>query len=65
LITRKGEAAPAAVGTPRQKLVAITVKLTPALYVRLKAFSVRTDQHKTNQDILVDALEQYLQAHEA
>ena len=62
-IARKGEAA-AAVGTPRQKLVAVTVKLTPGLYVRLKAFSVRTDQHRTNQEIIVEALEDYLHARE-
>lgn len=65
LIARKGAAAPAAVGTPRQKPVAVTVKLAPALYVRLKSLSVQTDQHKTNQEMIVEAIEAYLQAREA
>lgn len=66
LIARKGEAAPAAVGTPRQEPIAVTVKLDPALYWELKHLGMQTKPRKTNQDMIVEAIKAYVQqAHEA
>jgi hypothetical protein len=61
LLVRKGEAAPAAVSSPRQKPIAVTVKLDPALYWKLKHYGMRSDQRKTNQEVLVEALQAFLQ----
>jgi hypothetical protein len=71
LIARKGEAAPttrptAVAPEPPVKTVAkgtsgtiaVTVRLDPERYERLKFFGVRN--RRTNQDILVDALDDYL-----
>jgi hypothetical protein len=60
LIARKGEAVPAAVGTARQKPIAMTVKLDPALYLELKALGMRYEPRKTGQEMLVEAVEVYL-----
>jgi hypothetical protein len=66
LIARKGEAAPAAVGSPRQEPIAVTVKLDADLYWELKRWGMRTKPRKTNQDMIVEAIQTYLrQAHEA
>ncbi len=64
LITRKGEAAPAVMsgGTETQRgmqTIAVTVRLDEDRYTRLKVFGART--RRTNQDILVAALDAYLQ----
>ena len=61
LIARKGEAAPASVGTAKPKLIAITVKLEPALYDELKRFGLHTHPATSSQDIMVKALKAYLQ----
>ncbi len=71
LIARKGGATPAAPKTPKAELVdlkpkpkgtagtiAVTVRLDPERYEKLKMFGVR--QRRTNQDILVAALDAYL-----
>jgi hypothetical protein len=63
LIARKGEAAPAhTVAQTRQEPIAITVKLDPDLYFRLKRYGMRTKPRKTNQDLMVEALTDYLAA---
>lgn len=67
LIARKGEAAPssAAVSASEPRApkgtagtIAITVRLDPERYEKLKLHGVRT--RRTNQDILVQALDAYL-----
>jgi hypothetical protein len=77
LIVRKGEAAPAvtaAQATPTQPVVtaraaapkgiagtiAVTVRLDPERYERLKVHGAR--RRKTNQQIIVAALDTYLEA---
>jgi hypothetical protein len=60
LIVRKGEAAPAAGGTPRREPIAVTVKLAPELYWELKQWGMRTKPRKTNQDMIVEAIQAYL-----
>jgi hypothetical protein len=60
LIARKGEAAPATVGSPRQEPIAVTVKLNPELYWELKQWGMRTKPRKTNQDMIVEAIQAYL-----
>jgi hypothetical protein len=73
LIVRKGEAAPAvpaptppASEAPTPKgiagTVAVTVRLDPARYERLKMHGVK--ERRTNQQILVAALDDYLAARE-
>ena len=61
---RKGAAIPAAQDpepeAKKERLVKVSVGLSPALYERLKLFGVR--RRRTNQDIMVDALLAYLQA---
>jgi hypothetical protein len=64
LIARKGEAAPAVEGTPRQEPIAVTVKLDAELYWRLKRWGMRTKPRKTNQDMIVEAIRDYLAAME-
>ena len=62
LIVRKGEAASAAAPTPKgiAGTIAVTLRLDPGRYERLKLHGVRTRQ--SNQQILVDALDAYLSA---
>lgn len=60
LIARKGEAAPAIAGTERQDPIAVTVKLEPELYVRLKRYNMRTTPMRTAQKTLVEALTRLL-----
>jgi hypothetical protein len=63
LIVKRGEAAPLEVKLGgRAGAVTVTVKLEPALYRKLKHYGV--ERRRTNQDILVDALSQFLSAHE-
>jgi hypothetical protein len=61
LLVRKGEATPAAAGTPRQEPIAVTVKLAPELYWKLKHYGMRSKPRKTNQEVLVEALQAFLQ----
>jgi hypothetical protein len=62
LIVKRGEAAPLEVKQEgRAGAVTVTVKLEPALYRKLKHYGV--EHRRTNQDILVDALSQFLSAH--
>ena len=71
LLVRKGEAAPAtgnetiaakdtspAAGT---KPIALTVKLDPERYHKLLAFSARFTPRRSNQQIMVAALDAYLE----
>jgi hypothetical protein len=63
LIVKRGGAAPLEVkrgGTTGS--VTVTVKLEPALYRKLKHYGV--EHRRTNQDILVDALSQFLSVHD-
>jgi hypothetical protein len=71
LIARKGEAAPAQIPTQAsppaatvphgtKDTVALTVRLDPARYRRLIAYGARCTPRKTNQEILVEALDAYL-----
>jgi hypothetical protein len=62
LLVRKGEAAPATEGSPRRDPIAVTVKLSPDLYVALKSYAARRQPISTNQAILVKALETFLRA---
>jgi hypothetical protein len=64
LLVRKGEAAPATASAPRQEPIAVTVKLDPELYWRLKHLGMQTKPRKTNQDMIVEALRDYLAAME-
>ena len=74
LIARKGEAAPVAVSAPPTPApaaapkgtagtIAVTVRLDPDRYERLKLQGVRT--RRTNQDILVEALDAWLTRHDS
>jgi hypothetical protein len=60
LIVRKGEATPAAVGTPRREPIAVTVKLDPELYWELKQWGMRTKPITSNQEMMVEAIRAYL-----
>jgi hypothetical protein len=73
LIARKGEAAPAMAPAPRtmpaasadvphgtKDTIALTVRLDPDRYRRLVAYAAGFVPRKTHQDILVEALDAYL-----
>jgi hypothetical protein len=71
LIARKGEAAPAQTPAPMTTLgsstphgtrdtIALTVRLDPERYRRLVAYAAGFVPRKTHQDILVEALDAYL-----
>jgi hypothetical protein len=71
LIARKGEAAPAAAPTSTtvppadvphgtKDTIALTVRLDPERYRRLVAYTAGLVPRKTHQDILVEALDAYL-----
>jgi hypothetical protein len=62
LIARKGQAAPAAVptATPTKDTIAVTVRLDPELYIRLKSYGVSFRPRKTNQELIVEAIKTYL-----
>jgi hypothetical protein len=63
LIAHKGAAVPArAVEQTRQEPIAVTVKLDGDLYWRLKRWGMRTKPRKTNQDMIVEAIRDYLVA---
>lgn len=62
IIATKGKATPSAVA-PTQKdnsgdRIAVTVRLEPNLYRELKMYGL--ENRKSNQDIFVDALKEYL-----
>lgn len=73
MIVRKGEEAasapapavqqapPAAVRPPPVGTIAVTVRLDPDRYQRLKTFSNET--RRTNQEHIVEALDDYLRKH--
>jgi hypothetical protein len=71
LIARKGKPAPAQIPTPpsppaaslphgTKDTVALPVRLDPARYRRLIAYRAQFTPRKTNQEILVEALDAYL-----
>lgn len=71
LIVRKGEAAPAQVPTPSsppaptvphgtKETVALTLRLDQERYRRLVAYAAGFVPRKTHQEILVEALDAYL-----
>jgi hypothetical protein len=71
LIARKGEAAPARIPTPAsppapevphgtKDTVALTVRLDQERYRRLVAYAAGFVPRKTHQEILVEALDAYL-----
>jgi hypothetical protein len=62
LITRKGQAAPAAVPTASatKDTIAVTVRLDPELYLALKGRGVSFRPRKTNQEMIVAAIKAYL-----
>lgn len=68
LIARKGDAAPARSPTPSTPVVphgtkgtvAVTVRLDPERYQKLVSYGARFTPRKTNQDIIVAALDAYL-----
>jgi hypothetical protein len=71
LIARKGEAAPAQIPTPQNSpaastphgtkdTIALTVRLDPERYRRLVAHAAGFVPRKTHQEILVEALDAYL-----
>jgi hypothetical protein len=71
LIARKGEAAPARVSVPERtpasgvprgtkNTVAVTVRLDEERYRRLVGYGAQFTPRKTNQEILVEALDAYL-----
>lgn len=71
LIARKGEAAPAQIPTPpsppvastphgTKDTIALTVRLDPERYRRLVAYAAGFLPRKTHQEILVEALDAYL-----
>lgn len=68
LIARKGEAAPAAsvassapvIPRGTKGTVAVTVRLNEERYHKLVGYGARFTPRKTNQEILVEALDAYL-----
>ncbi len=77
LLVRKGEAAPAGRAAEREApeagrvfprgtkdTVAVTVRLDHKRYQRLMHYGLRTTPRQTNQEILVEALDAYLDQQE-
>jgi hypothetical protein len=68
LLVRKGDAQPATAETPAppalphgiKETVAVTVRLDAERYHRLVAYGARFTPRRTNQDILVAALDAFL-----
>ena len=68
LIARKGEAKPTAMpsaASARRETVAVTVRLDPERYRRLVSFGAKFAPRRKNQDILVAALDAYLDKEDA
>jgi hypothetical protein len=68
LLARKGEASPAHVVTPTpasEELVKLSVKLTPEEHMRLMQLGLRRRPCRSNQEMLREAVLQYLDAEEA
>jgi hypothetical protein len=62
LIAHKGAAVPArAAERTREAPIAVTVKLDAELYWELKRLGMRTKPRKTNQDMIVEAITDYVQ----
>jgi len=67
LLARKGEAAPALVVPPTpagEETVKLTVKLTPDEHLRLLQLGLRTRPRRSNQEMIREAVLQYLDAEE-
>jgi hypothetical protein len=67
LLARKGEAGPANVVTPtpaRDETVKLTVKLTPDEHMWLLQLGLRSRPRRSNQEMIRDAVLQYLDAEE-
>ncbi len=67
LLARKGEASPAHVVIPTpasDELVKLSVKLTPEEHLRLMQLGLRSRPRRSNQEMLREAVLQYLDAQE-
>lgn len=67
LLARKGEASPAHVVTPpsaSDETVKLTVKLTPDEHLRLLQLGLRTRPRRSNQEMIREAILQYLDGEE-
>ena len=67
LLARKGEASPAHVVMPTpasEELVKLSVKVTPEEHVRLVQLGLRSRPRRSNQEMLREAVLQYLEAEE-
>jgi hypothetical protein len=67
LLARKGEAAPPHVVTQppaSEDLVKLTVKLTPDEHMRLLQLGIRNRPRRSNQEMIREAVLQYLDAEE-
>jgi hypothetical protein len=68
LLARKGEASPAHGVSPLpagEALVKLTVKLTPEEHLRLLQLGLRTRPRRSNQEMIREAVLQYVAAAEA
>jgi hypothetical protein len=67
LLARKGEASPAHVVTPTpasEATVKLSVKVTPEEHLRLIQLGLRSRPRRSNQEMLREAVLQYLAAEE-
>jgi hypothetical protein len=67
LLARKGEASPAHVVTPTpasEETVKLSVKVTPEEHLRLIQLGLRRRPRRSNQEMLREAVLQYLEAEE-
>jgi hypothetical protein len=67
LLARKGEASPAHVVTPTpasEDMVKLSLKLTPEEHMRLMHLGLRSHPRRSNQEMLHEAVLQYLDAEE-
>jgi hypothetical protein len=67
LLARKGEASPAHVVTPTpasEETVKLSVKVTPEEHLRLMQLGLRSRPRRSNQEMLREAVLQYLEVEE-
>lgn len=67
LLARKSEAAPAHMVTPTpasEETVKLSVKLTPEEHLRLLQLGLQTRPRRSNQEMIREAVLQYLKAEE-
>jgi hypothetical protein len=67
LLARKGEASPAHVVSPTpasEETVKLSVKVTPEEHMRLIHLGLRSRPRRSNQEMLHEAVLQYLEAEE-